>query len=230
MPTVVRTCLLVLSVAWAGSAAPAQTGDEDPPPTSVAAWKMAHFTPEELRDGTSGDLHISGHDGIPNLLRCALGLPPREPIEALVTVESAGDQVIVRYRNADPTTDIACRLEVSGDLEDWNPVVEASATSRPAAATAYSLLLLDGIAADEPRFFRLAAERLTRDADGDALDDDAELAWFATVAHGPADDPDQDGISTADELTMGRSPHHGIIPDPTLALRTTGLEIFTPLD
>ena len=52
--------------------------------------------------------------------------------------------------------------------------------------------------------------------------------WFATTAHGPADDPDEDGVTTAAELSMGRSPHFGIIPDPVLAQRATGLEIYTP--
>ena len=228
MIPVTRACLIALGVGWTGSFMTAQSGQEDESPTNLVAWKIAHFSPDELRDGTSDDSRELQHDGLPNLLRYALGLSPRETAGTLIKLEQVGNRTVVRYRNGLVADDTSCRLESSEDLEEWNPADDLSTRPVSSDPSPFAQIEIDGLATDQPRFFRLTAERIIHDRDEDALDDDLELSWFATIVHGPADDPDQDGVSTVDELSVGRNPHYGTVPDPVLALRTTGLEIFTP--
>ncbi|MEZ5275177.1 MAG: hypothetical protein R3F07_02205 [Opitutaceae bacterium] len=228
MIPVTRTCLIALSVGWTGSLLTAQSGQDDEPPTNLVEWKIAHFSSDELRNGTSDDSRELQHDGLPNLLRYALGLSPREPAGTPIELEQVGNRVFVRYRNGMVADDASCLLESSEDLEEWNPVDDPSARTVSSDPSPFAWIEIDGLSNDQPRFFRLTAERFIRDRDADALDDDLELSWFATIVHGPADDPDQDGVSTADELSLGRNPHYGTVEDPALALRSTGLEIFTP--
>jgi hypothetical protein len=228
MIPVARACLFALSVGWASPFATAQTGPDDEPPANLVAWKIANFSPEELRDGTSDDSRDLRHDGLPNLLRYALGLSPRDPAGTPVLLEQVGNQIVVHYRNGTTKDDVSCRLEFSTDLEQWSPAVDLPTTPVSDQPSPLAHIVIDGSAPEQPRFFRLAAERTTYDRDEDSLEDDSELTWFATIVHGPADDPDQDGVTTADELTVGRSPQYGIIPDQAQALRATGLEIFTP--
>ena len=228
MIPVTRACLFALSVGGAATFVAAQIGEDTAPPTNLVAWKTTHFSPAELRDGTSDDSRDLQRDGLPNLLRYALGLSPRDPAETPVAIERVGNKIIVHYRYDTTAEDVSSGLETSEDLEEWSSAVDLPVTPISDDASEFARIVIDGSATDQPRFFRLAAERTIYDRDEDALDDDSELAWFATIAHGPTDDPDQDGVTTADELSVGRSPQYGIITNQALALRTTGLEIFTP--
>ena len=207
-----------------------QTGDEDGEPESLVSWKMTHFSPEELRDGTSADDRVLGADGLPNLIRYALGRSPRKPDGPPLKLERTRHELAVSHPIASAADDVSLVLEVSGDLENWIRDTDLPAASTTGAVINGSGYRVRRFPVDGPRFFRLAAERLIHDSDNDGIDDDQELAWFASIAHGPSDDPDQDGLSTADELKIGRSPHLGVIEDPVLAARTNGLEIFTPLE
>ena len=53
-----------------------------------------------------------------------------------------------------------------------------------------------------------------RDTDHDGLDDDWELAKFGTLAYGPLDDPDGDGLSNAREQAIGSHPNQMGSPFP----------------
>lgn len=53
-----------------------------------------------------------------------------------------------------------------------------------------------------------------RDSDHDGLDDDWELAKFGTLAYGPLDDPDGDGLSNAREQAIGSHPNQMDSPFP----------------
>lgn len=53
-----------------------------------------------------------------------------------------------------------------------------------------------------------------RDTDHDGLDDDWEMAKFGTLAYGPLDDPDGDGLSNAREQIIGSHPNQMDSPFP----------------
>ncbi len=53
-----------------------------------------------------------------------------------------------------------------------------------------------------------------RDLDHDGLDDDWEMAKFGTLAYGPRDDPDGDGLSNAREQAIGSHPNQMDSPFP----------------
>lgn len=199
------------------------------PPRTLVEWKVQNFSADELRDGTSDDGRALGSDANPNLLRYALGFGPRESLPPLITIQPEGDRLEVITPQMVTRPDVTCQLEVSLDLKSWAPP-EFDSADDAAAELATTTSLARMFHMDGPRYFRLTAERMIDDGDEDGLLDDRELAWFASVAHGPGDDPDNDGLATADELLLGRSPHRGVLTDPALAATTTGLEIFTPLE
>lgn len=199
------------------------------PPRTLVEWKVRHFSVDELQNGTSDDGTALGNDANPNLLRYALGFGPRESMPALFTILSEGDRLEIITPQAIDRPDVACQLEVSLDLKSWalpDPDLSDDGTTRSANSTDFTRIF----PVNAPRFFRLTAERMIGDIDEDGLHDDRELAWFASVAYGPLDDPDNDGLATADELLLGRSPHRGVLTDSALAATATGLEIFTPLE
>jgi hypothetical protein len=220
-PFICAGCLIFCLSAAAESAATL--------PQTLVEWKAHHFSVTELRDGTSDDTTRLGNDWSPNLIRYALGYGPREPMPSLLAIRIEGEQLEVLTPPAVDRPDIICRLEVSHDLKSWNTAethLSENSTTQPAD-------LLDASATfsmDLARYFRLYVQRTIEDSDNDGLHDDHELAWFASIEHGPADDPDHDEVATEDELLVGRSPYRGVVTDRTLAAAATGLEVFMPLE
>jgi len=206
-----------------------QSPEPDSPPENLIEWKLRYFSPEELADGTSDDTATIADTGVANLMRYALGFGPRESIPALVSIQPTGDRLEVAFFSALDRSDVACYLEGSIDLESWDsvePDLDPESSHQQAPGVALATLART----EESWFFRIRVDRLIDDSDEDGLHDDQELAWFASVAHDPSDDPDQDGISTEDELRVGRSPHRGVLTDPMVAQAATGLIVLTPLE
>jgi len=86
-----------------------------------AAWQAEHFDAEEL-----ADLEISGPeanpagDGIPNLLKYALGLDPHvSSRDALPVSEIAEGELILVYTRPAGIEDVTYTVEVSDDLVNW---------------------------------------------------------------------------------------------------------------
>lgn len=229
MARVRRILFLAVFSGTALSLIQGQGSVSDPPPENLVEWKLSHFTPQELADGTSDDAVSVDDEGVPNLLRYALGYGPRDPIPTLVSIKPTGELLQITFHPPLNRPDIQCHLEDSTDLEAWNPV-ETELSPQSSRQQASGLAQTTVTHASGGRFFRISVDRLTEDADEDDLNDDRELAWFASIAHGPADDPDQDGLSTVDELAVGRSPHRGVLSDPQAAQAATGLTILTPLE
>jgi len=215
-----------------GSLVPLSQGESpgsDSPPENLIEWKLRYFSPEELADGTSDDTAIIADTGVANLLRYALGFGPRESVPTLVSIQPTGDRLEVAFFTALDRSDVAYHLEGSTDLESWNsvePDLDPESSHQQAPGMALATLARTG----ESWFFRIRVDRLIDDSDEDGLQDDQELAWFASLIHDPWDDPDQDGIPTEDELRVGRSPHRGVLTDPMVAQAATGLTVLTPLE
>lgn len=211
------------------SSLPGQSSDSDQTPENLVEWKLHYFSPEELADGTSDDTATIANTGVPNLLRYAMGLGPRDSIPPLLSIQASEGRLIVAFHPTVDRPDVSCHLEGSVDLSTWSPIeADPSPEFTNQNSSGFSVATLDQLG--RGHFFRFRVDRFTTDSDEDGLLDDQELAWFASVAHDASDDPDQDGLTTEAELAVGRSPHRGVLSDPLAAQAATNLTILTPLE
>lgn len=90
-------------------------------PDTYAAWAAQHFTAEELADPQVSDPDaIYGKDGMPNILKYALGLDPkRDGTAALPQTDEVDGHWFHTFHAAVEPTDIEWRVEASTDLERW---------------------------------------------------------------------------------------------------------------
>ncbi len=92
-------------------------------------WRHDHFSPEELTDPTvSGPDAAPAGDGIPNFVKYALAVPPRQQVRLsdllAWTVEKTGTSslcLIVRYSRPKGLTDARVRVLTSTNLTEWSP-------------------------------------------------------------------------------------------------------------
>ena len=88
----------------------------------INVWRRANFTPAELADPSiSGDLADPDHDGLSNLMKYALGLPPKAPAPANWPCASvATGYLTLTYTRANAAIDVSLVLEQSNDLFTWH--------------------------------------------------------------------------------------------------------------
>jgi hypothetical protein len=92
---------------------------------SFSAWRQQTFSASERADSAiSGETATPAHDGIPNLMKYALGLAPKTsglaglPVQA--TVSSYGDTYqTLTYSYSALAADVSYIVEVSDDLKSW---------------------------------------------------------------------------------------------------------------
>jgi hypothetical protein len=133
-------------------------------PTPYLAWKSSCFTTAELADATiSGDNADPAHDGIPNLLKYALGLDAK--VASPTDLPFPGMQpgyLTLTYRQNKQATDILYFVEACSDLTGaaWstNDVVEIS---RINSNTYWSVTARDSVTVTEAtnRFLHLRIKR-----------------------------------------------------------------------
>ncbi|MCZ7637788.1 MAG: glycoside hydrolase family 88 protein [Verrucomicrobia bacterium] len=93
---------------------------------TFTAWRRQHFTAAEQADPeVSGPLASPALDGVPNLLKYALDLPPRVPVSGPVLLLASGrdaaGRLELRYDRLRGAHDVAFVLESSLDLKNWQP-------------------------------------------------------------------------------------------------------------
>lgn len=87
-----------------------------------AAWRQEHFNESELSDAAiSGDEADPAADGVPNLLKYALNLPPFVPATGADLPGSSIDSghLTLTFARGSSRTDIDYLVEVSGNLAKW---------------------------------------------------------------------------------------------------------------
>ena len=87
--------------------------------TQFDAWRIEHFSDEELLDpDRSGPLAIYGSDGITNLLKYALGIPPGSPAHQhrLPRMEADENDWVFIFSANPSASDITVAVEFSTDL------------------------------------------------------------------------------------------------------------------
>jgi hypothetical protein len=85
------------------------------------SWQQSMFTPTELTNSSvSGPNAVYGEDGLPNLVKYALGLNPKQNITTgLPVVSTAGGNWVYTYTRPTSITDVTYAVEVSTNLTTW---------------------------------------------------------------------------------------------------------------
>jgi hypothetical protein len=88
----------------------------------INVWRRANFTPAELADPSiSGDLADPEHDGLSNLMKYALGLPPKAPVTTNRPCAGvATGYLTLTYTHANAAADVSLTVEQSNDLVAWH--------------------------------------------------------------------------------------------------------------
>ncbi|AKC82243.1 hypothetical protein IMCC26134_04675 [Verrucomicrobia bacterium IMCC26134] len=88
---------------------------------NLASWQLSSFTAAELADpGRSGPLAIYGTDNLPNLIKYALGLEPKQNCNLPVSVTANATDWVFTYTRPSSIVDVVYKVEVSTDLATWN--------------------------------------------------------------------------------------------------------------
>jgi len=107
-------------------------------PAGFEQWRNLLFADVEDRDdpAVTGPLASPAGDGVPNVVKYALGLGPLDPFpgDRLLPVEGAPDALTLRFFRDPGRVDIAYVVRASTDLIDWDTVVYDS-RSDPAPNT-----------------------------------------------------------------------------------------------
>lgn len=201
------------------------------PVVPLEEWKSVHFTAEQLAASLGNDSAAPAGDGVPNILKYALGLTPfAPPGAALPEVAVAADHLALSYRHVAAAADVVCRVEVSPDLRVWSS--GGAATGAPAVVAlgggmervvVADLALVSGAGR---RFLRLDASRTFVDADGNGLADAWETANFGHAGIHPVADPDGDGRPNRQEFLDGTAPtdfYNGVLPALTSLVPASGV-------
>jgi len=88
---------------------------------NFAWWRLGKFTSAELSDASrSGPDAVYGLDGIPNLIKYALGLEPYLNSDSgLPQLSIAGSEFVYNYSRPSDRPDVSYAVQVSADLITW---------------------------------------------------------------------------------------------------------------
>jgi pectate lyase len=91
-------------------------------PGGFAAWQSANFTSQQLTNPAISGLNATpAGDGVPNLVKYALGLPPFVPAtQPLVTLQPPNSQGALVYHRPASVNDVIYQAETSTDLVNWS--------------------------------------------------------------------------------------------------------------
>lgn len=84
-------------------------------------WQVANFTPEELtNDSISGPNAVLGPDGIPNLVKYALGLDAKsDAVAGLPSLSTDGTTWTYTFTCPENLTDVLYAVQCSTDMTNW---------------------------------------------------------------------------------------------------------------
>ena len=129
--------------------------------TDFATWQTANFPPADLvNPAISGDDAAPFGDGIPNLLRYALGAGAGETV-ALPEFARTGPTATFRFRYDPALFDLVYQVEASHDVGDWSaPVILFDSSTSPLLPAADGWLeITDPSPPPGRRFYRLRVRR-----------------------------------------------------------------------
>jgi hypothetical protein len=126
-------------------------------------WREQNFTTAQLANWPySGDTGDPANDGIPNLMKYALGLNPNQPAQSGLPVLgqvsiSGSTYLTLSFTQQSALTDITYNVQVSSDLQNW----QSSGTVRTDNGTTTTAVYRDltAIGAGPQHFMRLNITR-----------------------------------------------------------------------
>jgi uncharacterized delta-60 repeat protein len=88
---------------------------------NFASWREGFFTSGELADANvSGPNAVYGQDGLPNLVKYALGLNPKvNATSGLPEVTTTATHWVYTFQKQASATDVTCAVETSTNLTGW---------------------------------------------------------------------------------------------------------------
>lgn len=132
--------------------------------STLATWQSAYFSAGELGNpAISGPLGDATGAGIPNLIKYALGIPPKQPGVAGLPVGSVQQEADTsKYLRLTYTRDVSAAVtftvEVSGNLINWNsgPAYTTEVSRVPQAGNKETVIVRDNVpVGNGQRFIRL---------------------------------------------------------------------------
>ena len=129
----------------------------------INVWQRASFSPAQLADPLfSGDAADPDHDGLPNLLEYAMGLPPTQPNVNPLTPLVTNGFLQITFPESKTAPDVAISGQWSPDLVNWysgtNVIQFAGLLDQPTNQL-MTLRVALPIATNARTFFRLQAAR-----------------------------------------------------------------------
>ncbi len=89
-------------------------------PGPYTQWKKISFQGDADNPAIAGDTANPSGDGLPNLLKYAIGLNPATPTTSGIAATVSGDVMTLRYTRASAATDTSVHAFWSSDLETWS--------------------------------------------------------------------------------------------------------------
>ena len=125
-------------------------------PVTFSAWQLAYFTSAEISGGQADATSDFSKNGVPNLVKYALGMDPKSSSRAgLPVADASGTYLTLTVSKNQNASDVGWIVEVTGDLTNsgsWN-----SAGTTVVTNTSSSLVVRDNtpVAGAAKRFIRL---------------------------------------------------------------------------
>jgi len=134
----------------------------EPHSNSYGGWSAQFFSADELADPaiSAADADASG-DGIPNLIKYALGLDPRTNSQnGLPSVGLDGDFATITFQRLKKTADLTLTVESSSDLNNWAAgSVQISTTDNGDGTESVTFRTTAPSVAEPRQFLRLKIEQ-----------------------------------------------------------------------
>jgi len=147
-----------LPSSWALSSEPNGSPGEanpEPPGNTYRSWSARFFSPAELADPlvSAAEADASG-DGVPNLVKYALGIDPAIRTRAgLPAVGTEGGFLTFSFQKLGNTTDLSLVVEISIDLISWSALTTEATVIDNGDGTENLTLRSDTPLSNEPRQF-----------------------------------------------------------------------------
>ncbi|MBP6864399.1 MAG: hypothetical protein KBC32_03905 [Candidatus Didemnitutus sp.] len=129
---------------------------------SFAAWQAENFAGGELQDpNISGPAAVASADGLPNLLKYALGLPAKTPVASgLPGVAVSETHYVYTYTRPAERPDLTYVVEVSTGFAEWSAITPEFVSAQGTTETWRAIYPLSS---SGQAFFRLRVQRGTAD-------------------------------------------------------------------
>jgi hypothetical protein len=128
-------------------------------------WREGNFTPDELSNWSlSGDIGVPAGDGVPNLLKYALGMnaytPSASGLPVIGSTTTGGKTYLtLSFTDLSALTDITYTVQVSSDLQTWFSGSQYTVRTDNGSTTTATYRDLTAIQDAPRRFIRLSVTR-----------------------------------------------------------------------